>query len=363
MSTGKRIRRTATLASLAAELGVSRTTVSNAYNRPDQLSPQLRQRVLDAAKRLGYPGPDPVARSLRTRRAGAVGLLLTEALSYAFRDPAAVAFLEGLALACEDARTGLLLVPAVEGSGTDAAMVSRAAVDGFVVYSMPAGNPYLQTVLERPVPTVIVDEPSGLAGVDFVGVQDRAGMAAVGRHLVSLGHRRVGVVTSALSADGYEGLADPERQQEAAYHVVRDRLEGLADGLAAGGVDWKSVPVQELPANALHVGKAGAHALLDAFPDLTAIVGMSDIVALGVLEAIGERGGSVPADVSVTGFDDTVAAREVGLTTVHQPLRDKGRIAGELLLDTGERTGPRTRILPVELVVRSSTGPVPSSPP
>ncbi len=73
-------RRPATLASLAAELGVSRTTVSNAYNRPDQLSAPLRARVLEAARRLGYPGPDPVARSLRTRKAGAVGLLLTEAL-------------------------------------------------------------------------------------------------------------------------------------------------------------------------------------------------------------------------------------------------------------------------------------------
>ena len=106
------VRRPATLASLAAELGVSRTTVSNAYNRPDQLSPELRRRVLDTARRLGYPGPDPVARSLRTRKAGAVGLLLTENLSYAFRDPAAIGFLEGLALACEDAGTGLLLVPA-----------------------------------------------------------------------------------------------------------------------------------------------------------------------------------------------------------------------------------------------------------
>ena len=90
------VRRPATLASLAAELGVSRTTLSNAYNRPDQLSPELRRRVLDTARRLGYPGPDPVARSLRTRKAGAVGLLLTENLSYAFRDPAAVGFLEGL---------------------------------------------------------------------------------------------------------------------------------------------------------------------------------------------------------------------------------------------------------------------------
>src|ERR1700743_3874730 len=103
-------RRPATLASLAAELGVSRTTVSNAYNRPDQVSPELGRMGLESARRLRYPGPDPVARSLRTRKAGAVGVLLTENLAYAFRDPAAVGFLEGLALACEDARQGLHLL-------------------------------------------------------------------------------------------------------------------------------------------------------------------------------------------------------------------------------------------------------------
>src|SRR3954470_20929146 len=143
MSRGPAPRRRATLASLAAELKVSRTTISNAYNRPDQLSADLRERVLDTARRLGYAGPDPVARSLRTRRAGAIGLIFTETLSYAFRDPAAVAFLEGLGLACESAGAGLLLVPAAPGDATGAGVVHRAAVDGFVVYSMPRDDPHV----------------------------------------------------------------------------------------------------------------------------------------------------------------------------------------------------------------------------
>ena len=75
---------------MAAEVGVSRTTVSNAYNRPDQLSAELRERILRAAAELGYSGPDPVARSLRTRQADAVGLIFSERLGYAFRDPGAV---------------------------------------------------------------------------------------------------------------------------------------------------------------------------------------------------------------------------------------------------------------------------------
>src|ERR1700739_1908126 len=127
-------RRRATLASLAAELKVSRTTISNAYNRPDQLSADLRERVLATAKRLGYPGPDPLARSLRTRKAGAVGLVMPEPLTYFFSDPAARDFVAGVAQSCEELGQGLLLV-AVGPSrsledGTSA--VLGAGVDGVV---------------------------------------------------------------------------------------------------------------------------------------------------------------------------------------------------------------------------------------
>ena len=107
MSRSPTPRRRATLASLAAELEVSRTTISNAYNRPDQLSAELRERILATAKRLGYAGPDPVARSLRTRRAGAVGLVITEPLTYSFSDPAALNFVAGLAESCEEVGQGL----------------------------------------------------------------------------------------------------------------------------------------------------------------------------------------------------------------------------------------------------------------
>ena len=236
MSGSSKVRRPATLASLAAELGVSRTTVSNAYNRPDQLSAPLRERVLEAARRLGYPGPDPVARSLRTRRAGAVGLLLTEALSYAFRDPVATGFLEGLALACEQAGQGLLLVP-VSPEHADVAAVHRAGVDGFVVYSVREDDPHFLAVLERPVPTVVCDQPAGVEGVDRVGVDDRSAMLGLARHLTGLGHRRVGVICMRLAAQRHDGRVSAARQTEIAYPVQRNRLAGLRDGLAEVGVE------------------------------------------------------------------------------------------------------------------------------
>src|ERR687892_831843 len=104
-------RGSVTLATIAAELGVSRMTVSNAYNHPDQLSATLREKILETAKRLGYPGPNPLAATLSRGRVGALGLLFDDPLSYAFTDPASVLFFGGIAEVCERTQVGLVLVP------------------------------------------------------------------------------------------------------------------------------------------------------------------------------------------------------------------------------------------------------------
>jgi DNA-binding LacI/PurR family transcriptional regulator len=344
------------LASLAAELGVSRTTVSNAYNRPDQLSVQLRTRVLETARRLGYPGPDPVARSLRTRQARAVGLLLTEELSFAFRDPAALGFLEGLAGACEDAGQGLLLMPASKGD-PDVTAVHQASVDGFVVYSVPEQDPHLAAVLERPLPTVVADQPMNVEGVDRVGVDDHGGMLMLAGHLTALGHRRIGVLCMRLDHTRNDGYADLARQRDASLQVQRERLAGLREGFSAYGVDWEWVPVVERFEHSTDSGATGAAQLLDDHPELTALVCTSDVLALGALRLAEERGLTVPGQLSIAGFDGVPEALRRGLTTVRQPTRDKGRTAGELLLRRGDRTEPRTVILPTELIPGETTAP------
>jgi DNA-binding LacI/PurR family transcriptional regulator len=322
--------------------------VSNAYNRPDQLSAPLRARVLEAARRLGYPGPDPVARSLRTRKAGAVGLLLTEALSYAFRDPAATGFLEGLALACEEAGQGLLLVP-VSPEQADVTAVHQAGVDGFVVYSVREDDPHFLAVLERPVPTVVSDQPSGVEGVDRVGVDDRAAMLDLTRHVTGLGHRRIGVICMRLGEHRNDGPVSAARQAGIAYPVQRNRLAGLRDGMTEVGVDWATVPVWERFDHSVEAGQAAAAELLAAHPNLTAIVCTSDILALGALHHAVAHGYAVPEDLTVTGFDGVPEAERAGLTTVWQPVLGKGRAAGELLLERGDRSRPRRVTLPTEL--------------
>ncbi len=346
-------RRPATLASLAAELGVSRTTVSNAYNRPDQLSPELRKRVLDTARRLGYPGPDPVARSLRTRKAGAVGLLLTENLSYAFRDPAAVGFLEGLALACEDAGHGLTLIPA-NPEREDVASVHRAGVDGFVVYSVPEDDPHLAAVMERPVPVVVCDQPT-IEGVDRVGIDDAHAIKVMAEHLIGLGHRKIGVLCMRLARGRNDGPAPVQRQQNASFHVQRSRLTALAESFEETGVDWEDVPVVERFDHTTASGASAAAQLLDSAPEITAILCTSDILALGALNEAQRRGKRVPQELTITGFDGIVEAERAGLTTIRQPVLEKGRAAGRLLLDTAEPGRPREVRMETQLVTGSTS--------
>jgi DNA-binding LacI/PurR family transcriptional regulator len=341
-----------TLQTLADRLGVSRTTASNAFNRPDQLNPALRERVLALAAELGYAGPDPRGRALRSGRAGAIGVLLTERLSYAFGDPAAVATLRGLALEAEQAGISLSLLPAPL-SGGDAESVMRALVDACFVYALPEDHPSLAAALERRLPMVICDTPH-VPGVPLVSVDDRGGARAAAQHLLDLGHRRIAVVTLRIREDGHRGTVDAARRATARYRVTGLRLAGYADAIARAGLDWAAVPVYEGP-NARELGAEAAAALLALEPRPTALLGMSDELALGAIDGARAAGLELPRELSVVGFDDAPPASSRGLTTVRQPLLEKGRSAGRMLLEAIEGGTPPDVELPTELVVRGST--------
>lgn len=355
----------ATLKEVAADVGVSPATVSNAYNRPDQLSGELRGRVLEAARRLGYPGPDPTARGLRRGRAGAIGVLYADRLSYAFADPAAVLFFEGLSRAAEEAGLGLLLVPGSISGSRDPDSVMGAAVDGFVVYCLAENDGMMEAVRDRRLPAVLVDDPrvdaagdASDGGLPDVGVDDGGGARAAAEHLVGLGHRRLAVVSYELTPQPAGGLADLRRQARTAFRSTRLRLDGYRDAAEAGGVFWGDVPVYECPENVPEEGRKAARVLLERGPRPTAILAISDQLAFGVIEAAEGLGLSVPGDLSVVGYDDVPEAARSNppLTTVHQDHVEKGLAAGRLLVERlggGEPDGPK--LLPTRLVVRGST--------
>ncbi|HHU44830.1 MAG TPA: LacI family DNA-binding transcriptional regulator [Actinomycetales bacterium] len=349
-----------TLASIAAELGVSRTSVSNAYNRPERLSSELRERILGHAERMGYPGPDPMARSLRMRRVGAVGVLFTEQLSFAFEDPASVDFLAGLAEECGSRGDSLLVIPASSGSesGNAADLIRQAVVDSFVVYSVAEDDPFLGAVLERGLPTVICDQPTTVADVPFVGIDDRAAIKPAVRRVLGLGHRRVGILSVRLSRHANDGPVDARRLAGARHHVQRFRVEGALEALADGGVAPASVPIVERHINDPANNYDAARELLTANPGLTAVVCTTDTQALGVLRYARDNGIRVPEDLSVTGFDGIEVARLLGVATVVQPNRRKGREAGRVLSGAAGEPGAAPRIiLPTDFAPGSTTAP------
>ena len=352
-------RRRATLASLAAELKVSRTTISNAYNRPDQLSASLRERVLATAKRMGYPSPDPVARSLRTRKAGAVGLVTTEPLTYSFSDPAALDFVAGMAQSCEELGQGLLLV-AVGPSRSVAegtAAVLSAGVDGFVVYSASEDDPYLQVVLQRRLPVVVVDQPKDVPGVSRVGIDDRAAMREIADYVIGLGHREIGLLTMRLSRERRQGLVDPERIQSPKFHVQRERINGVRDVMIAAGIAPDSLTIVESYEHGPKSGGSAAEVALDANPRITALMCTADVLALSAMDYLRARGIYAPGQMTVTGFDGVPEAISRGLTTVAQSSLLKGRRAGELLHRPPRSGIPVVEVLDTELIRGRTAGP------
>jgi DNA-binding LacI/PurR family transcriptional regulator len=356
--------RRVTLRDVAAELGVSAKTVSNAFTRPDQLSARLRGQVLEAAERMGYPGPDPLAAGLRRGRVGSIGVAYDAELSYAFDDPVVVALLAGVASVAEPAGTGLLLIP---GSAPPdrATALTRAVVDGIIVNSVADDDPVLHAAIARRLPLVVIDQPApqdlarlSLQQPSWVGIDDRAGAAQLAEHLLRLGHQRLAVVSFGLNRAPFRGLVDEESQAASTYAVTRERLAGYRDAVRAHGLDWAAIPVIEGTISSALEGRVAAAAVLARHPRPTALLCLSDRVAEGALEAARTMGLQVPDDLSVVGFDDSEPARRLGITTIRQDHRRKGEFAAQALIDVlGGRTPNPITVLPTQLVIRNSTGP------
>jgi len=344
------------LQTIADEVGVSRMTVSNAFSRPDQLSPALRERILGVADRLGYCGPDPAARTLSSGQSGTVGVLFTDTLSYAFSDEVATTFLAGVAGVVEREGIGLTILSAPR-TGPDTA-VARAVVDGLMIYSVDANSAGLQVARRRGLPLVLVDQAPE-DGIPSVNVADRAGARAAAEHLIRLGHRHLGFVIEALGTETV--LVDAG--VEPPHYVVSERLAGWRDACTEAGLP--PPVVANAAANSRADGAAAATLILEADPRTTALLCLTDTMALGALVAARVRGLRVPAELSVVGFDDMRAAAHADppLTTVCQPVTEKGHVAAQLLLDrlTKPDADLASTVLPIELVIRGSAGPAPTS--
>jgi DNA-binding LacI/PurR family transcriptional regulator len=297
---------------VAAEAGVAVMTVSYTYTRPDRVAPATRARVLEAAERLGYAGPDPTARSLRSGATGNLGVVLGEHLTYAFEDPQAARFLAGVSRVCVENRLGLVLIP-TRGEPDDVDRVREAAVDGFVLWTTADDDPVLAAVAGTGRPAAIQGGPAA-PGLQVVACDDRAAARAIAEHVLP-GARSPLVLSHPLDRDRWSGLLrGPD--VDVPFPVTRARLAGYRDAVGDAGRPWSDVPVAVVPRNTRDDGRRAVAAARDAVdPDV--VIAMSDQLAAGARDALG------PA-VPVTGWDDSEVAEALGFPSVRQSLFDQG---------------------------------------
>jgi DNA-binding LacI/PurR family transcriptional regulator len=341
--------RRATINDVALRAQVSRTAVSFALNNPSRLSEGTLRRILAAADELGFVR-DPAARMLRTRKTNSIGVLLPQQVDAVLEDPYYTHFFRGIGHVCHREGLSLLLVPPLKDSMLKA--IPYAAADGFVVCGLETDRGEVQTLRGRGVPFILVDgDPDD--EVPTSGLDDRRGMRDVTNYMLDLGHRRILILAFESGLPG-----GPDNWHGPLARRWAGVLQGLSDrGLHAGDVDLRVAP---------NTRAGGADALRAAWSTgtrPTAVIAFSDIIAFGVLDAARQLRIEVPAELSVSGFDDVPeAARAIpALTTVHQPIETKGRLAAEYLIEAGASGGNAgySQQLRSTIVARASVAPAP----
>jgi DNA-binding LacI/PurR family transcriptional regulator len=325
--------RTPTLEDVARVAGVSRATVSRVVNGIRNVDQDIQEAVRRAIEKTGY-APNRAARSLVTRRAGAVALVVSGAGGHVFGDPffgrvaeGVVDFLRGhgmhplLMLADNDAARDDVLSHLREG-GTDGALLVSTHPDDLLTTMVAAAG----------MPAVVFART--MQPLSYVDTENEVGAAMAAEHLISRGRRRLATISGPLD-----------------LLVSRERLAGFR-GVAG--------EVRNVAGNfTVASGEEAMTALLDQEPDIDGVFASNDLMAQGALSVLQSSGRKVPTDVAVVGFDDSSAAlaSRPKLTTIRQPVEDMGAAMAELLLARIQDPSlpPANRIFEPTLVVRDST--------
>lgn len=340
----------ATIGDVAREAGVSRTAVSFAFNKPEQLAEETLRRILEVAHELGYY-PNPAARSLNTGRTGILGILIPQSTAIVCSNPFMLEFLKGVGHVSDRHGLTILLVSPMRGSLTHA--MNNVPVDGFIALGLGRRQREVGLLCRRKIPFVVVDAqaPDGISSVEAA---DEEGAAAAAAHLLDAGHRDI-LVLAMHPPQGDDDHVDATSDD---YDVTHRRLRGYARAFAARGLPAPAAPERLLFVESTVEGGARAlSAVLRAGAPPSAVLAMSDALAIGVLRQARERGLRVPVDLSVVGFDDVAEAALAcpALTTVHQPIVEKGVRAAQLLTDRlNGQSEPVRHVFPTSLVVRET---------
>jgi LacI family transcriptional regulator len=331
-----------TLRDVARRAGVNPATASRALNPalPGRIAAPTERRVREAAEALGYR-PDPVARSLRTRRSGFVGIVVPD-----LTNPVIPPIVRGIEGVLWTAGIACLLADTDNDVEREAALVDELLArrcEGLIVSTATRTSRTVNDLAGGDVPTILVTRNIDAGSLPLVAGDDAAGVEAAVVHLAELGHRRIAHVTGPLSLSTTITRRD-------AFEATVERLGVSASARVIHGEAFTTAAGEETAAELLGSG--------DRY---TAILAGNDLIALGCLRALADAGLRCPEDVSLIGHNDTpmVASLEPPLTTVAIPQAEIGARAASMLLDglDGREVAHGPVLLPTELIVRGSTAP------
>lgn len=332
--------RKTTIVDVAAEAGVSFGTVSRVINSDVHVRPETRKRVLEAMERLGFVA-NRQARSLAGGKTGAIGLLVPDLGTGYIGE-----IIRGIDAELTLQELDLILYTTHRTASKEANYVANLAkgmVDGLLLVLPRNPADYVGTLTQRNFPFVLIDHQGTGKECPAVGATNWQGAFDATEHLIKLGHQRIGFITGSMDLG-----------------CAQDRLAGYRAALRTHHIPFNDELIYE-GTFFQPDGFTGALVLLDLPRPPTAIFASNDVMAMGAMDAIRERGLRVPDDVAVLGFDDIPQASLVrpALTTIQQPLEKMGRVATQMLLDRLEAPGsPIQRIeLPTKLIIRDSCCP------
>lgn len=329
---------------VAERAGVSVAVVSYVVNDgPRPVSPATRAKVEKAIEELGYY-PNELARSLTRKQTATIGLIIPSLTNPVFAEIA-----ESLERVCTAAGYTVML----SGTGRDphkekmlAKTLRSKQVDGVVI--IPSQHPQIVIApfQQAHIPTVVLEH--NLPDTHCIAIDDRQGGRLATQHLLALGHRRIAMI---------------KREPYSALSYLR--AVGYREMLEEAGLPFDPTLVIESKAGQV-AGYTSMQQLLTLPNPPTAVFTHNDVLAMGAMRAIHDTGLTVPNDISVVGYDNTISAAYLNprLTTVKFPVTEMGRRAGEIVLELAQSEDavpPETIMLPVELIVRTSTAPPPAT--